>query len=97
MGMTHYQLKLFIAGQTGGARQALSNLRAVLEDILGNQYELEVIDILGQPQRAEEARILATPALIREDPPPMRRVIGDFSDRDRVLSGLALPERNGEV
>lgn len=93
--MTVYRFKLFIAGETGGARQALSNLRAILEASLPDQHELEVIDILSQPQRAEEDRILATPALIREDPPPKRRIIGDFTDRRRVLEGLDLPDPNG--
>jgi circadian clock protein KaiB len=68
----------------------VANLRRICEQELSDEYELMVIDVLQQPQLAEDEKILATPTLIKELPPPLRRVIGDLSDTDKVLLGLEL-------
>lgn len=83
-----YMLKLYITGSSARAEQAIENLRHICEQDLNGQYELEIIDVLEHPELAEEARILATPTLIKQLPPPLRRVIGDLSDKDKVLLGL---------
>lgn len=88
--MSRYRLKLYLTGRTPRSQQAIDNLRAVLEEHFAEQYELEVIDVLEQPQLAEDDKILATPTVIRELPAPVRRVVGDLSDRDQVLLGLDL-------
>jgi circadian clock protein KaiB len=83
-----YLLKLYVTGTSPRTERAISNLRRICEDDLRGQYELEIIDVLEQPQVAEDDRILATPTLIKQLPPPLRRVIGDLSDKDKVLLGL---------
>ena len=88
--MNKYQLKLFITGQTIRSGRAITNLRRILEKELGTEYELIIIDVLEQPQDAEHEKILATPTLIKEFPPPVRRIIGDLSDTKQVLLGLEL-------
>ena len=74
---------------------AIANLRRICEEDLNGQYALEIIDVLEQPEVAETDRILATPTLIKELPLPLRRVIGDLSDKDKVL--LAFEVRSGET
>ena len=66
----------------------MANLRRICEQELAGQYALEIIDVLENPQLAEDEKILATPTLIKQLPPPLRRVIGDLSDTDKVLLGL---------
>lgn len=83
-----YLLKLYIAGKSARAEAAIANLRQLCENELRGQYELEIIDIVEQPERAEQAKILATPTLIKQLPPPLRRVIGDLSDKEKLLLGL---------
>ncbi len=83
-------LKLYITGHTPRSEQAISNLRRICEERLSEQYELEIVDILEQPDLAEQEKIIATPTLIRVSPPPARRVIGDLSDTKKVLFGLSL-------
>lgn len=93
--MSKFKLKLYITGRTPRSEQAIVNLRQICEEQLGGDYELIVIDVLERPQLAEEEKILATPILIKELPPPLRRIIGDLSDREKVLLGLdILPEVN---
>ena len=87
--MSTYSLKLYITGQTAKSERAIANLRRIFEDDF-DDYELTVVDLLEHPQLAEEERILATPMLIRQLPPPVRRIIGDLSDKDKVLLGLDL-------
>jgi circadian clock protein KaiB len=67
---------------------AIANLRRICEQELQGQYQLEIIDVLENPQAAEDEKILATPTLIKQLPPPLRRVIGDLSDKEKVLLGL---------
>ncbi len=83
-----YHLKLYVTGTSPRTETAIANLRRMCEHDLKGEYELEIIDVLEQPQAAEDARILATPTLIKQLPPPLRRVIGDLSDKDKVLLGL---------
>ena len=85
-----YLLKLFVTGQTPRSQLAIENLRRICEEEFQNQYDLIVIDILKRPQLAEDEKILATPTVIKELPPPIRRIIGDLSDKEKVLLGLDL-------
>src|SRR4051812_31744478 len=88
--MPEYVLKLFISGRVGRSQLAVQNLHRLCEEALPGRYDLEVIDVLEEPQRAEDHLILATPTVLREAPPPARRIIGDLSDPGRVLLGLDL-------
>ena len=83
-----YLLKLYVTGKTARAENAIANLRRICDEQLPGVYELEIIDVLEHPELAESDKILATPTLIKQLPPPLRRVIGDLSDRDKVLLGL---------
>ena len=77
-----------MTGKTPRAERAIANLRRICDEELRGQYEMQVIDVLEHPQLAEDEKILATPTLIKQLPPPLRRVIGDLSDKDKVLLGL---------
>jgi circadian clock protein KaiB len=79
-----------VAGNTPNSMRALKTLRNILETAFRGVYALKVIDVLTNPQLAEEDKILATPTLAKILPPPVRRIIGDLSDRERVLIGLDL-------
>ena len=85
-----YLLKLFVTGKTPRAELAIDNIKRICEAELKGQYQLEIIDVLENPEAAETERILATPTLIKELPPPLRRVIGDLTDKEKVLFGLAV-------
>ena len=85
-----YILKLYVAGNTPNSMRALKTLRDILENEFRGVYALKVIDVLKSPQLAEEDKILATPTLAKILPPPVRRIIGALSDRERVLIGLDL-------
>lgn len=86
--MSKYLLKLYVTGKTPRSERAIANLKKICEEELQNQYEMIIIDILERPQLAEEEKILATPTLIKQLPPPLRRIIGDLSDKEKVLLGL---------
>jgi circadian clock protein KaiB len=83
-----YVLRLYVTGTSPRAQVAIANLRRICEQELRGQYELEIIDVLERPEVAEREKILATPTLIKQLPPPLRRVIGDLSDKEKVLLGL---------
>lgn len=83
-----YILRLFIAGINPKSRKAIKNLREILEENLKGQYELEIVDIYQQPIFAKEGQIVAAPTLIKELPPPLRRFVGDMSNKERILLGL---------
>jgi circadian clock protein KaiB len=85
-----YVLRLYVAGQTPRSLLAIKNLKAICEEYLSNRYQLEVIDLYQQPQLAEGDQIIAVPTLIKHVPEPMRRIIGDLSNREKVLVGLNL-------
>lgn len=88
--LSKFLLKLYVAGSTPRALLAIENLRRICEKDLSGHYELQVIDVLEHPELAEQDKILATPTLIKQLPPPLRRVIGDLSDSEKVLLGLEL-------
>jgi circadian clock protein KaiB len=90
-----YLLKLYVTGQTPRARTAIENLERLCREDLHGEYEIQIIDVLENPQLAEDDRILATPTLIKQLPPPLRRVIGDLSDREKVLLGLDFRPKGG--
>ncbi len=85
-----WDLRLYVAGQTPKSLQAFANLKRICEEHLAGQYHIEVIDLLQQPQLAQGDQILALPTLVRKLPQPVRKIIGDLSDTERVLVGLDL-------
>lgn len=87
-------LRLYVAGQTPKALTAFANLKRICEDQLDGKYSIEVIDLLKNPHLANEFQIVALPTLIRKLPVPVRKIIGDLSDTERVLIGLDLLEAN---
>lgn len=86
----HYKLRLFVTGSTPRSTRAIANMRKICEDNLSGQYDLEVVDVYENPQATQELQIIATPTLVKILPEPLRRIIGDLSDRERVLAGLNL-------
>ena len=90
---SRYFLKLYVAGQTPNSVHAIANIKKICEENLQGRYELEVIDLYQQPQLAQREQIIAVPTLIRKLPPPLRRIIGDMSNTERVLVGLDLQKR----
>jgi len=87
---TRYILKLYVAGQSPKSVNAIANIKRICEENLHGRYELDVIDLYQQPQLAQGEQIIAVPTLIRRLPPPLRRIIGDLSNTERVLVGLDL-------
>lgn len=85
-----WELRLYVAGQTARSLAALANLKQVCENHLNCRYRIEVIDLLKDPQLARGDQIVATPTLVRKLPQPIRKIVGDLSDADRVLMGLQL-------
>lgn len=85
-----WELRLYVAGQTPRSQAALANLRRICEAHLSECYSIEVIDLLVNPQLSRGDQILAVPTLVRKLPKPMRKIIGDLSDTERVLIGLDL-------
>ena len=90
-----FDLRLYVAGQTPKSLTALANLRRICRDHLEGHYKLNVIDLLQTPQLASGDQILAIPTLVRKLPQPIRRIIGDLSDTERVLVGLDVRESDG--
>ena len=91
-GQNEYLLRLYVAGQTHRSLQAFANLKRICEEHLAGRYQLEIIDLLVNPGLARGDQILALPALVRQLPPPVKKIIGDFTDAERVLVGLDLRE-----
>ena len=85
-----WQLRLYVAGQTPKSLTAFSNLKKICESHLNGRYRIEVMDLLEQPQLSKGDQILAVPTLVRKLPQPVRKIIGDLSDTNRVLVGLDL-------
>jgi circadian clock protein KaiB len=85
---TTYELRLYVAGKTAKSVAALSNLKRYCEEHLKGQYKIEVIDLLVHPQFAEGDQIFAIPTLVRKVPEPIRKIIGDLSNEEKVLVGL---------
>jgi circadian clock protein KaiB len=85
-----YVLRLYITGMTPKSTRAIQNIKKICEENLKGRYELEVIDIYQQPMLARDEQIIATPTLIKKLPLPLRKLIGDMSDKERILLGLDL-------
>jgi circadian clock protein KaiB len=85
-----WELRLYVAGQTPKALAAFTNLKKICEEHLAGKYRIEVIDLLENPRLAHGDQIVALPTLVRKLPPPMRKIIGDLSNTERVLVGLDL-------
>jgi circadian clock protein KaiB len=85
-----YILRLYVTGQTARSMRSVENLRRLCDKCLKDQFDLEVIDICQQPALAAEGQIIAAPTLIKRMPLPLRRLVGDFSDHNRVVLGLDL-------
>lgn len=88
-----WDLRLYVAGQTPRAIAALDNLKRICEEHLAGKYRIEVVDLLKNPQLARGDQILAVPTLVRKLPEPVRKIIGDLSNEERVLVGLDLRPR----
>jgi circadian clock protein KaiB len=86
--VAEWQLLLYIAGQTPKSITALENIKKYAEEHLAGKYSIEIIDLLKSPQLAEGDQILAVPTLVRKFPEPIRKIIGDLSNEERVLVGL---------
>lgn len=84
----HYNLRLYVAGQTPKSTAAVANLRRICEEHLAGRYTIEVVDLLVQPQLAAGDQILAVPTLVRRLPAPLKRIIGTLANTERVLVGL---------
>ena len=92
-GPKTWELRLYVAGQTARAVAALENLKRICEKHLAGQYTIEVVDLTKNPQLARGDQILAVPTLVRKLPEPVRKIIGDLSNEERVLVGLDLRQR----
>jgi circadian clock protein KaiB len=88
-----WELRLYVAGQTPKSATALSNLKRLCEEHLAGQYHIEAIDLLKDPKLAKGDQILALPTLVRKLPTPIKKIIGDLSNTERVLVGLDLRPR----
>ena len=87
-GRNVYELRLYVAGQTPKSLAAFSNLKRICEQHLAGQYTIEIVDLVKDPTLAKGDQILAIPTLVRKLPQPIRKIIGDLSDTERVLVGL---------
>ncbi len=88
-----WHLRLYVAGQTPKSIAAFANLKKICEEFLEGQYTIEVVDLLENPKLAKGDQILAIPTLVRKLPPPLRKIIGDLSNTERVLVGLNIISR----
>lgn len=88
--MTFFKFKLYIAGQSPRSRSAIHNFQRIMDEEFSDRCDLEIIDVFEYPQKAEDDRILATPTLVKEGPPPIRRIIGDLSRTADVLKALEI-------
>jgi circadian clock protein KaiB len=89
---TGYVLRLYISGATVRSRRAVNNIKEICEGHLKGQYDLQVIDIFQSPEQLKQEQIIAAPTLVKKQPLPIRRFIGDLSDREKVVKGLAINE-----
>jgi len=88
-----YELRLYVAGQTPKSLTAFANLKKICEEHLAGRYQIEIIDLLKDPQLASGDQILAIPTLVKKLPEPIRKIIGDLSNMERVLVGLDLHKK----
>jgi circadian clock protein KaiB len=95
LGKGRYLLRLYVAGTTPRSTMAIANLKSICEEHLADGYDLEVIDIYQQPALGKGEQIIAVPTLIKKLPPPVRKLIGDMSDMEKVLVGLDIRKKDG--
>ena len=88
-----WRLRLYVAGESPKSKEAIRNLKDFCENHLADRYEIEIVDLLEDPRLARGDEIIAIPTLVRQLPAPMRKIIGDLSDTDRVLVGLQLRQQ----
>ena len=88
--LARYVLRLYVTGLTSRSRRAIETVRGVCERRLQGRYELEIVDVYQQPGRICEDQVFATPTLVKAEPAPLRRIIGDMTDQPRLLYGLGL-------
>jgi circadian clock protein KaiB len=86
-----FVLRLYVTGMTTRSTRAIRIVRAVCEEHLAGNYDLEIVDVYQQPTRIQEDQVFAIPTLVKSHPFPLRRIIGDMSDRTRLMHGLGLP------
>lgn len=94
LGKDRYLLRLYVAGTTPRSTMAIANLKGICEEHLADRYDLEVIDIYQHPALGEGEQIIAVPTLIKKLPPPVRKLIGDMSDMEKVLVGLDIRKKD---
>lgn len=92
-----WELKLYVAGQTAKSMLAFANLKRICEEHLAGEYHIEIIDLMKNPQLAKGDQILALPTLVRHLPEPVRKIIGDLSNTERVLVGLDVRPRSSKA
>jgi len=92
-----WELRLYVTGRSPSCLRAIENLRLACEQHLAGRHRIELVDLLENPSRAADDQILAVPTLVRQYPPPIRKIVGDLSDTDRLLAGLQLQTRKGEA
>jgi circadian clock protein KaiB len=85
---SHWELRLYVAGHTPSSLRAMNNLKNICEEYMAGKYHIEVIDLMKTPQLAKGDQIIAIPTLVRQLPQPLRKIIGDLSNKERVLVGL---------
>jgi circadian clock protein KaiB len=93
MAMNRILLRLFVTGSSQRSSRAIEAVQSLCRNHLGNAIEVEIIDVLEDPQKAEDDKILATPTLIRQSPGPRRRLVGDLSETDRIIELLGLRDQ----
>jgi len=92
-GKEVYVLRLYVAGQTNRSLEAFANLKKICNEYLKGRYAIEVVDLLERPKLAKGDQILAIPTLVRRLPPPLKKLVGDLSDKEKVLVGLNIIEK----
>jgi circadian clock protein KaiB len=92
-----WELRLYVTGRSPKSVRAIENLQRACEQHLDGRYHIELVDLLENPRLAADDQILAVPTLVRKLPPPIRKIVGDLSDTERLLVGLQLRPRKGEV
>ena len=90
-----WELRLYVAGQTPKSLQAFANLKKICEEHLKGKYKIEIVDLIENPKLSRGDQILAIPTLVRKLPPPIRKIIGDLSDTEKVLVGLDIKPGSG--
>ncbi len=86
----HFKFRLFVAGESANSTQAITNLNAICREHLNDCHHIEIVDVLREPRKGLDARVLLTPTLVIESPPPVRRIIGNLSKAQSVLEAIGL-------